>query len=140
MPYRDAMAVRVPGGTFVMGTDAPDGYPADGEGPAHEVALSPFSIAPYAVSNAEFAAFVATTGHRTAAEAFGWSFVFSGFLPDDFPATRGVAHERLPGHVPHAQHPRRRVRGDGTRGRVPTQRLRAVPDDRQRVGVDGRLV
>ena len=85
------MAVRVLGGTFLMGTDAPDGYPADGEGPAHEVALSPFSIAPYAVSNAEFAAFVATTGHRTAAEAFGWSFVFSGFLPDDFPATRGVA-------------------------------------------------
>jgi sulfatase modifying factor 1 len=74
-----------------MGTDAPDGYPADGEGPAHEVTLAPFSIASCAVSNVEFAAFVAATGHRTAAEAFGWSFVFSGFLPDDFPSTRGVA-------------------------------------------------
>ena len=39
----------------------------------------------------EFAAFVDATGHRTDAEHFGWSFVFAGFLPDDFPPTRGVA-------------------------------------------------
>ena len=73
-----------------MGTDTPYGYGEDGEGPAHEVRLSPFAIAPYTVTNADFAAFVDATGHRTEAEAFGWSFVFAGFLPDDFPATRGV--------------------------------------------------
>ena len=36
-------------------------------------------------------AFVRATGHVTAAERFGWSFVFAGLLPDDFPPTRGVA-------------------------------------------------
>jgi len=75
-----------------MGTDAPDGYPDDGEGPVHRVVLSPFAIAPHAVSNDEFAAFVNATGHRTEAEHYGWSFVFAGLLPDDFPDTRGAAH------------------------------------------------
>ena len=74
-----------------MGTDRAYGYGEDGESPAHEVQLSPFSIARSAVTNAEFAAFVEATGHRTEAEAFGWSFVFAGFLPHDFPPTRGVA-------------------------------------------------
>jgi len=82
--------VALPGGTFTMGTDQRYGYPADGEGPAHEVALGPFSIARCAVTNAQFAAFVAATGHRTEAELFGWSFVFAMFLPEDFPPTRAV--------------------------------------------------
>ena len=43
-------------------------------------------------SNARFAAFVDATGHVTEAERFGWSFVFAGFLPDDFPDTRAVAN------------------------------------------------
>ena len=30
-------------------------------------------------------------GYETEAERFGWSFVFAGLLPDDFPPTRGVA-------------------------------------------------
>lgn len=83
--------VRIPGGTFTMGTDDPRGYPEDGEGPTHPVALSPYEIGRYAVTNAEFDAFVTATGHRTSAEEFGNSFVFGGLLPDDFPPTRGVA-------------------------------------------------
>ena len=79
------------GGRFTMGTDGRYGYPVDGEGPAHEVVLSPFAIARHAVSNEQFAAFAAATGHRTEAERLGWSFVFAGFLPDDFPPTRAVA-------------------------------------------------
>jgi formylglycine-generating enzyme required for sulfatase activity len=55
-----------------------------------EVDLSPFSIARYPVTNAQFAAFVEAAGHRTDAEVFGWSFVFAGFLPDEWPATRAV--------------------------------------------------
>jgi formylglycine-generating enzyme required for sulfatase activity len=55
------------------------------------VSLSPFAICPTAVTNDEFAAFVAATGYVTDAERFTWSFVFAGFLPDDFPPTRGVA-------------------------------------------------
>src|SRR5512144_1662890 len=77
--------VPLAGGFFIMGTDGRYGYGEDGEGPAHEGALSPFWISRYAVTNAQFAAFVEATGHRTEAEVFGWSFVFAGFLPDDFP-------------------------------------------------------
>ena len=73
-----------------MGTDGSYGYRQDGEGPAHAVRVSAFSISRYAVTNARFAAFVAATGYRTDAEAFGWSFVFAGFLPEDFPPTRSV--------------------------------------------------
>lgn len=83
--------VEVPGGVFAMGTDDPRGYPADGEGPVHEVELPGFSIGSHTVTNDQFGAFVAATGHVTTAEEFGTSFVFAGFLPDDFPPTRGVA-------------------------------------------------
>jgi sulfatase modifying factor 1 len=83
--------VELPGGEFTMGTDGEYGYPIDGEGPAHAVALSPFALSRFAVTNAQFAAFVSATGHRTAAERYGWSFVFVGFLADDFPPTRAVA-------------------------------------------------
>jgi len=83
--------VRLDGGRFLMGTAGDDGYPADGEGPVHEVALRPFWIDATTVTNARFRAFVDATAHVTAAESFGWSFVFGGLLPDDFPDTAGVA-------------------------------------------------
>jgi len=83
--------VRLPGGEFLMGSDEPIGYPADGEGPVRPVTLAPFWIDPHAVSNERFAAFVEATGYVTEAERYGWSFVFGGLLPDDFPETRGVA-------------------------------------------------
>jgi sulfatase modifying factor 1 len=81
----------VPAGRFRMGTDDPECYPADGEGPEHEVELLGFSLAAHAVTNAQFGAFVGAAGHRTTAELEGSSFVFGGLLPDDFPATRAVA-------------------------------------------------
>ncbi|MEM8737229.1 MAG: formylglycine-generating enzyme family protein [Planctomycetota bacterium] len=68
--------VRLPGGSFLMGTDYPQGFPEDGEGPVREVTLRPFWIDATAVTNAQFAAFVRDTGYRTEAEHFGWSFVF----------------------------------------------------------------
>jgi formylglycine-generating enzyme required for sulfatase activity len=81
----------VPGGPFRMGCDRSEGHRRDAEGPARTVEVAAFRIDRCAVSNARFAAFVAATGHRTAAERFGWSFVFAGLLPDDFPPTRGAA-------------------------------------------------
>ena len=74
-----------------MGTDAPRPWPADGEGPARVVRLGPYRISPYAVTNDQYARFVAATGHVTDAERYGWTFVFHLFLPDDFPPTRAVA-------------------------------------------------
>ncbi|WP_374119419.1 formylglycine-generating enzyme family protein [Streptomyces sp. RKAG290] len=89
-PPRSASALRVarqlvdlPGGRFLMGTDDPTGFPADGEGPVREAETAPFRIAPAAVTNAQFATFVKATGHVTEAERFGVSFVFAGLLPDE---------------------------------------------------------
>ena len=66
-------------------------YPGDGEGPLREIELTAFAIDACAVSNADFAAFVESTGYRTESELIGWSFVFAGLLPDDFPPTQGAA-------------------------------------------------
>ncbi len=74
-----------------MGDESVWAYPGDGEGPVHEVELDPFGIDRYAVSNARFGEFVASTGYITDAERYGWSFVFGGLLPDDFSETRAVA-------------------------------------------------
>ena len=83
--------VDLPGGTFRMGTADRWTYSEDGEGPVHDVTLSPFTIDATAVTNERFAEFVAATGYRTDAERFEWAFVFGGLLPDDFEETRGVA-------------------------------------------------
>ena len=84
--------VLLEGGEFLMGNDGPSAYPGDGEGPPRRIRLEPFRMDRHALSNAEFAAFVEDTEHVTEAERFGWSFVFAGLLPDDFPPTRGAAH------------------------------------------------
>ena len=80
--------MSIPSGPARIGSDDPD-HPE--EWPVREVDIQPYRIAVCAVTNAEYADFVAATGHRTDAERFGSSFVFTGFLPDDFPPTRGVA-------------------------------------------------
>jgi len=75
--------VRLPGGTFTMGTDSDVGFEADGEGPAREVRIDPIYVDRHAVTNAEFLEFVRDTGYTTDAERFGWSFVFQDFLADE---------------------------------------------------------
>ena len=85
-----ATLVDIPAATFRMGDESVWAYPGDGEGPVHEVELGPFRIDRYAVTNAAFATFADATGWRTDAERYGWSYVFAGLLPDDFPDTRGV--------------------------------------------------
>lgn len=76
-----ARMIALPGGTFTMGTDYAEGFPADGEGPVRPVTLRPFSIDRYPVTNTLFRQFVQETGYRTEAERFGWSFVFWRHIP-----------------------------------------------------------
>lgn len=83
--------VRLGPASFLMGSEDEYAYPGDGESPVRQVEVGAFSIGRYAVRNAEYTAFVQATGYRTDAERFGWSFVFVGLLPEDFPPTQGVA-------------------------------------------------
>lgn len=77
---RNAGMKLIPGGAFLMGNERDYGFPADGEGPVHEVELAPFWIDATTVTNEQFNAFVNATRYRTDAEQFGWSFVFFGHL------------------------------------------------------------
>ena len=91
-PERNAGAavistLPIPAGDGLLGNVDVHAYPGDGEGPVHPVRLEAFELAPHAVTNDEFARFAEATGYRTEAERFGWSFVFGGLLPDDFPET-----------------------------------------------------
>jgi sulfatase modifying factor 1 len=56
--------VRIPGGTFRMGSD--DHYPE--EAPAHRVTVADFWIDRTPVTNRQFKEFVKATGHVTFAE------------------------------------------------------------------------
>uniref|UniRef100_A0A8C8UQX8 Sulfatase modifying factor 2 n=1 Tax=Peromyscus maniculatus bairdii TaxID=230844 RepID=A0A8C8UQX8_PERMB len=86
--------VQLPGGRFLMGTDAPDGR--DGEGPAREVTVKPFAIDVFPVTNKDFREFVREKKYRTEAEAFGWSFVFEDFVS---PELRDQGNQ-MPGKFP----------------------------------------
>ena len=79
----------IPGGRGTIGTARPE-IPLDREGPERPTRLKPFLLSETAITNAEFAEFVADTGHVTDAERLGTSFVFWGTLPDSTPDTRAV--------------------------------------------------
>lgn len=57
--------VELPGGTFSMGTDDPDGFPEDHEGPVREVSVESFAVAAHGVSNQRFTGFVGATGYES---------------------------------------------------------------------------
>ncbi|GAA1018767.1 hypothetical protein Aple_026190 [Acrocarpospora pleiomorpha] len=82
--------VRLPGGSYAMGSEDPDAHQEDREGPVRDVTVAPFAISPTAVSTAQFATFAKRTGYRTTAEVIGWSYVFHAFLTPGR-AQRGVA-------------------------------------------------
>ncbi len=82
--------VQMDGGWFLMGSDDAFAHQEDGEGPVRRTRVAPFLLAATCVSNLEFATFVDATGYITDAESAGWSFVFAGLLPQNFPATRAA--------------------------------------------------
>ena len=75
----------IPGGTFRMGSE--EFYPE--ERPVHEVAVSGFWMDRYAVTNEQFARFVAQTSYVTVAER--------PLKPEDFPGT--PAENLVPGSM-----------------------------------------
>jgi formylglycine-generating enzyme len=80
-------------GRFRMGSESPEAFPTDGEGPIRQVTLSAFYISKFAVTNMQFAEFAGKTGYRTEAERFGWSFVFHAHVPSP---ERGAAMPGTP--------------------------------------------
>jgi len=73
--------VRLDGGRFLMGSEAPEAFASDGEGPVREMILDPFYISKYPVTNGQFAEFIERTGYVTEAQRWGWSFVFRNHVP-----------------------------------------------------------
>ena len=58
--------VLVPGGRFIMGSEADYAFP--NEKPAHQVEVAPFYLDAKPVTNADFAEFIESTGYVTVAE------------------------------------------------------------------------
>ena len=75
--------VKLDGGCFWMGSENASNILSDGEAPERFVTLNPFYISRYPVTVEQFAEFVSSTGYRSEAECFGWSFVFRNHLPAD---------------------------------------------------------
>ncbi|WP_223693695.1 formylglycine-generating enzyme family protein [Leifsonia poae] len=75
----ESTMVRIPGGTFSMGSTA--FYPE--EGPVHAVSVAPFELDAHPVTNDEFACFVADTGYLTVAERELDPADFPGAAADD---------------------------------------------------------
>jgi sulfatase modifying factor 1 len=68
--------IRLDGGPFLMGSEDADCFPGDREGPVRKVTVAPFYLDRYPVTIAQFREFARTTGYKTDAGRFGWSFVF----------------------------------------------------------------
>lgn len=83
--------VRIAAGQFRMGDAFDEGEPIDGEQPVHDVWLSAFDIDATAVTNRDFACFVAATGYVTDAERSGFSAVFHRLLRADLSDVLGAA-------------------------------------------------
>jgi len=85
----DFDSVLIPGGMAIIGTKKPQ-IADDGEGPLRKKRLQSFLIAPTAVTNQQFQAFVEATGYVTEAERLGWSFVFWKDVPESYGPTESV--------------------------------------------------
>lgn len=83
------VSVPIPSGQGMLGTAKPM-IRGDAEGPLRKGLVRPISMSIGAITNAEFAAFVADTGYVTEAEHLGWSFVFWSQVPKYIGQTQSV--------------------------------------------------
>jgi len=83
-----AALAPIPGGFFDYGARHST-FPGDMDAPRLRVKVRPFRIARTAVTNREFARFVAATGYCSVAEREGWTYVFHLLLddPDRWPVS-----------------------------------------------------
>src|SRR5215212_2629563 len=95
----DKDMVWIPGGTFVMGSDAH--YPD--EAPAHAVSVSGFWIDRTPVTNAAFRRFVKATGYVTVAERVPDATRYPGAQPEML-VPGAVVFRQPPGRVSLASH------------------------------------
>ena len=93
---RNTGMIDIPGGQTWIGSVDPEGFASDGEGPARPIVLSPYRIGATAVTNAQFAEFIADTHYRTEAEQAGESFVFHLQLRETARAAVGTVSAELP--------------------------------------------
>ena len=84
--------IEISAGAYRMGSEDSDVFSEDGEGPVRVVELPAFMIDAFAVSNEVFGKFVASTGYRTDAERYGWSFVFVAFVTPQAEVLNGRVH------------------------------------------------
>ncbi|CAM3727248.1 formylglycine-generating enzyme family protein [Erysipelothrix urinaevulpis] len=74
--------IKIPAGTYKIGTNDGIGFSEDKEGPQIEVYIHEFEISSTTVTNRQFDEFVKETKYITDAEKFGWSFVFHLLLSE----------------------------------------------------------
>jgi formylglycine-generating enzyme required for sulfatase activity len=70
--------VRVPAGSFAMGSLADEPCRARNEAPRHRVRISPFLLGRSEVTRGQFAAFIRRTGYRTTAETVASAITYEG--------------------------------------------------------------
>ena len=85
---------RIPGGTFLMGSDR---HYAE-EAPAHRVRVAPFEMDETCVTNRQFAAFVQATGYATVAERPLDPALYPGASPEQL-APGSLVFHMTPGPV-----------------------------------------
>ncbi|MDE2901849.1 MAG: formylglycine-generating enzyme family protein [Chloroflexota bacterium] len=91
---------RIRGADYRMGTEDRSGFSADGEGPVRPVRVDTFRIDIAAVTNWQFAEFIAASGYRTEAETFGWSYVFHMLASEEIKRRTPQRPDSTPWWVP----------------------------------------
>jgi formylglycine-generating enzyme required for sulfatase activity len=84
-PKDQMILIRIPGGTYTMGSDEGD----SDEKPAHQVTLQPYAMGKTEVTNAQYRAFVAATHHETAGD---WA-AYAGTWGDQAPVVGVSWHD-----------------------------------------------
>ncbi len=73
--------IKIPAGTYRIGTDTKAGFEEDQEGPKIQVEMASFEIDETTVTNQMFEAFIAATGYVTEQNSLAGRLSFIIFFP-----------------------------------------------------------